>query len=314
MWRSKSTFRNGWLATALAVVAFAVASSVSSAAWAQACCAGAAAVSPGRLLLHEPALVGVRLRAALGIGSYDSSARFRSNPDGSRELDFGEDVFGTLRLFKRGQVSVLVPFVQASRRTASVGSEWGGGVGDVALSARYDFIWAGENHVLPGIAALFGVSVPTGRAPEAARLPLASDATGVGAVRVSFGVALEQVFGPVLVQLSALAAKRANRNVDGVVSERSIEWSATAAVGYSFPSDIGLAGALSYAFEAESSLAGERVPGSAQRLVEASAALSVPLGTFFRAQGALFLTPPFNEMGRNRLAETGVSVTAIRNF
>lgn len=314
MWSSTSTCRNARFTTALGVVVFSLVALMSRAAWAQVCCAGAAAVSPGRLLLHEPALIGVRLRAAAGIGSYDSSARFRANPDGTRELDFGEDVFGTLRVLPRAQVGFLLPFLQASRRTESAGSEWGGGVGDVAFNARYDFVWAGENHVVPGVALLVGISLPSGRAPEAARLPLASDATGVGALRASVGVAVEQLFGPVLFQLSGMAAKRANRDVGGVVSERAIEWSATGAVAYSFPNDVGLAAAISYAFEAESSLDGEQVPRSQQRLLEASLALSVPFGTLFRGQGAVFATPPSSELGRNRLAEAGMSLTAIRSF
>ena len=271
-------------------------------------------MSPGRLLLHEPALVGVRARAALGLGSYDSDGRYRANPDGTRELDFEQDVFGTLRVLKRGQVGILVPILEASRKTKSTDSEFGGGIGDVALSARYDFVWAGENHVVPGIAAVAGVSFPSGRAPEDAHLPLASDATGVGALRVNLGLALEQVFGPVLVQVSALAGKRANREVNGLSSARAVEWNTSLAVGYSFPNDVGLAAAVSYAFEGRSKLDGEEVADSEQRLLEASGAISVPLSQFFRAQGALFLTPPISGVGRNRLAETGASVTVIRSF
>ncbi|HET9933312.1 MAG TPA: transporter [Polyangiaceae bacterium] len=283
-------------------------------AWGQACCAGAAAVTPGRLLLHEPALIGVRVRAALGLGSYGSDGRFRGNPDGTRELDFEQDLFGTLRVLKRGQVGVLLPVLEASRATRSTGSEFGGGLGDVAVSARYDFVWAGENHVVPGIAAFAGASFPSGRAPEDAHLALASDATGVGAVRSSFGLALEQVFGPVLVQASALVAKRANRTVHGLDSARALEWNTTLAVGYSFPSDVGLAAALSYSWEGRSTLDGENIADSEQRLLEASAAISVPLGQFWRAQGALFLTPPISGVGQNRLTEAGASGTIIRSF
>ena len=42
------------------------------AAQAQACCAGASVITPARLELHEKALVGVQLRAAAVIGSYDT--------------------------------------------------------------------------------------------------------------------------------------------------------------------------------------------------------------------------------------------------
>jgi len=46
----------------------------------------------------------------------------------------------------------------------------GGGIGDVNLSLRYDFLVAGQSHIVPGIAALVGLTAPTGRSPNEGKL------------------------------------------------------------------------------------------------------------------------------------------------
>src|SRR5271166_6500175 len=73
-------------------------------AWAQACCAGGSAVTPARLELHEDALVGVQLKAASVIGSYQTDGRFVAPGAGEAEQDFEEDLLGAVRVLQRGQV------------------------------------------------------------------------------------------------------------------------------------------------------------------------------------------------------------------
>lgn len=265
-------------------------------------------------MLHEPALLGARLRGAAVTGSYDTRGAFHGNPQGSRELDFEQALFGSVRVLRRGQAGVLVPVLESYRSSATTGSEFGGGLGDIAVSARYDLVWAGEHRVIPGSALILGLSLPSGRSPEAAEQPLGSDTTGVGAVRASVGLALEQTFGDWLVAFTALASKRANRHVGGVTSARAIEWDLLAALGYSFSHDVGAACLLSYAFEGNASLDGREVAASSKRLLEISFAATAPLGQVFRAQGALFFTPPFDGVGQNRLAEAGLSLSLIRSF
>lgn len=265
-------------------------------------------------MLHEPALVGGRVRGALGIGSYDANRDFRPNPEGTREFDLEEDLFGVVRVLQRGQAGLLVPIFESWRDSASTASETGVGIGDVQVNARYDFLWAGEQIYIPGTALLGAVSLPSGRAPENAKLPLGSDATGVGVVRATLGLAFEQVWGPVLAQLSGFASKQANRHVEGVTSARAIEWSVIAALGYSFANDVGLAASVGYTFEADSSIDGERIPHTAQALLEGAVAVSVPIGRSARAQSAVFVTPPLDGLGQNRHAETGATFTLVRSI
>src|SRR5450432_2748218 len=66
MRRPSSRFRN-----VLAAIAVLAAWGTPSRARAQACCAGGSAVTPGRLQLHEDALVGLQVKAATVFGSYE---------------------------------------------------------------------------------------------------------------------------------------------------------------------------------------------------------------------------------------------------
>lgn len=280
---------------------------------AQACCAGTSALTPGRLALHEDALVGGGLRVASMLGSWDDSARYTRSPPGTSELDFEQDVFGAVRVLERGQVALLVPVVE-TRRVAGGRSELGGGIGDVNLSVRYDFFPAGRSRVIPGIAALAGVTAPTGRSPDEAKKTLATDATGVGAYQLNGGVALEQVFGHWLFNLTGLVQKRTSRSVRGVSTTLGTRFTGLVGVAYTFPSGAALAFFGSYAAEGSAVVDGVAVDGTAQHVVQASVGGMVPLSEKNRLQGNLFIDPPFNGFGRNQPALGGANLTFVRSF
>ena len=83
--------------------------------------------------------MGTQIRAATTLGTFDDGAHYSSvasgNPsDPYRENDFEEDIFGAVRVLRRGQVALLVPIVETQRHEQGLG-EFGGGIGDVNLSA-----------------------------------------------------------------------------------------------------------------------------------------------------------------------------------
>jgi hypothetical protein len=280
----------------------------------QACCAGASAITPGRLALHEQGLLGGQLRAAWMLGSFNRAARFAGSPPGTSEWDFEQDLFGSLRFARRAQLSLLVPVLESRRRTPSTGAEFGAGLGDLNLSARYDFTWAREYRALPGIAALLGVTFPTGRPPESAHLALGSDATGLGAVQLSAGLALERTFGDWLVDVSGLVAKRLNRRSNGVDSELGTQFTGIVAVGYSFPGELAAALVGTYSFEGNASVAGSEVADTAKRQLRLAGAIGATLTDTVRMQGSLFVDPPLAGVGRNSIASSGLTLTLIRSF
>jgi hypothetical protein len=300
-----STFRSA--------VAFGVgllAASVPARARAQACCAGGAAVTPGRLELHEKALVGVQLKAADGIGSYATDGRFVAPAAGATEQDFEEDLIGAVRFLRRAQAALLVPLVETRRSTVRDGAYFGGGIGDVNASARYDFVVAGESLYVPGIALLGGVTFHTGKPVEQASPPLFVDATGIGASQANVALALEQTFGPWLVNAMGMAAARTPRFGETLGMQISL----LAACAYTLPSDAAVALSASYSFEGDATSHGADVPGSSKRLTVVTLSGLWPFAESWRLLGGAFVDPPLSGFGSNQPSSAGLTLTVIRSW
>ena len=280
-------------------------------AFAQACCAGGSALTPGRLQLHEDAAVGLSLKFNDLEGSFDSRRRFLANPRGAHELGFEQDLFATVRAFEHAQFTFLVPFVQTVRWVPSV-SDVGGGLGDMNMAARYDFFGAGQHAIIPGIAALAGLTLPSGRPPETSRRPLATDATGAGMFQVNLGLALEQTFGPFVVNLSGLIALRTRREVNGLSSQLGPQLTALAALGYTFENEAALVLSASYAGETDSFINDTRVMNSGRAQTTLALTGTLPLGDAWRLQGGVNCVLPISGLGQNQTAGPGFTVTLIR--
>ena len=193
--RSSSSSPGAWLVLLVGLLL----TSMPARAFAQACCAGGSVITPARLGMHEDWLVGLQAKAGSVVGSYDLGGHYAPQRSGNTELDFEQDLFAATRLLRRGQLALLVPLVETRRATPQLGAQFGGGVGDVNASARYEIVMAGESHLVPGIALLAGITLPTGRPPESATPPLQSNATGIGAYQINAALAVEQAYGPWLV-------------------------------------------------------------------------------------------------------------------
>jgi hypothetical protein len=313
MSRRQSTFLEAAIAVAI-VIAW------PSLARAQSCCAGAGALTPGRLAPHEDALVGVLSRAATVFGQFTDDGSYASSPSGTSEIDLEQDVFASLRVLRQGQVSLLVPFVETRRRFPSTGAELGGGIGDVNASARYELHLAGRDRWIPGAAVLAGITLPTGTPPDSAHKPLATDATGVGAVQANLGLAIEQLFGPWLVNATLLVAQRTARSVQPVASAPEIherlgtQLTAIAGTAYAFPNDAALAAFLTYTVEGDATINGADAPSTARRTLLVSASGVLPLDDHWRIQGSVAGTPPIASLGRNQPATAAITWTLVRSW
>jgi hypothetical protein len=293
------------------VAAIVVAVAAPRSARAQACCAGAAAVTPGRLALHESMLVGVDARVTDGYGSYDPTGTFLTMPAGTSEVDLEQDVFGAIRVLPRGQVALLVPMIE-TRRAVPGEDAFGGGVGDINLGVRYDFVYATESRHVPGIAVLAGVTVPTGTPPESATSTLATDATGIGAYQANLGIAVEKVFDRWLVGATGLVAKRTTRDVDGVSEALAAQWSGLLAVAYTLSGDTSLAVSGSVTSEGEARIDNMSSVGTHRRLVAISVGGATSITDRVRVQAAVTFDPPIGSFGENQpVAGVGVAGTLI---
>jgi hypothetical protein len=291
---------------------------LSSRAHGQACCAGTDAVTPGRLALHEVALVGTQWKAGDVLGSFDAGGHYRPSPPGASELDLEQDIFGAVRVLGRGQVALLVPLVE-TRRTSQGLSEFGGNIGDVNASLRYDFTLAGVSTAIPGIAALAGLTLPTGTPPDAPNLgPLATGATGIGAYQINAGVAVEQAFGPWLVNATGIVAQRTARTVGSApsqVHERlGSQWTLLVAVAYTFPNEVAIAASASYLIEGDATINGLDTAGTGHRLPTLTLSGVVPLSDTWRLQGGIFDSVPISPWGLNQPAALGLFVTGVRSW
>jgi hypothetical protein len=283
------------------------------AAWAQACCAAAGAVTPARLGLHEDALIGLRVRAAEVLGSYAPDGSYTAQPAHTSEVDFEQDLLAAVRLLERGQLSLMVPLVETYRRVPGVWAG-GGGVGDVNLGARYDLVLAGQARILPGIALLAGLTLPTGKSASDATATLATDATGVGTVQGNGGLALEQVWGKWLVNLTGLVAARAPQSSQGVRETLAPQLTVMAAGAYTFDAPLTAGLCASYAVEGDATIDGASDPDSARRGLTLSAIGFWSATETVHVQGSLFLSPPVSQAGTNQTATVGLSLTALVVF
>jgi hypothetical protein len=292
---------------------------------AQACCAGSGVLTPGRLALHEDALVGTELHASTVLGNYDPTGHYTGQPSGNQEYDFEEDLFAAVRVFRRGQVALLIPFDETWRKEPNLTasgvtstSALGGGIGDANLSLRYDFVLAGESRYVPGIAALAGLTAPTGRPPSSPHAgTFAVDATGTGAWQGNFGLALEQSFGHWLVDVSELFAWRAPFTEQGLDGAPSVDealapqWVTLVGGGYVFRNEAAVALFGSYTLEGSPSINGTPQPNSGRRALVVSVSGSYPVRDNLRIQVSLFSNPPFSGLGAGQTATAGLTFTLI---
>ncbi len=307
-----SSRRSAWISAGFGMASLAFAHQ----ARAQACCAGAGALTPGRLQLHEDALVGTQLHAATVLGSFDDTAHYAKVSAHSSEVDYEEDLFGAVRVLRRGQVALLVPFVETHRNELGLG-EFGGGLGDVNLSARYDFIRSGESRYVPGLAVLTGLTAPTGNPPDDqnANKPLGTNATGIGAWQGNVGLAVEQTYGAWLVNVTELVAFRARRTADfaGVSESETLAPQFVTLLGgaYTFDNDASVALFGSYTFEGTATLNGAPAPDSARRIALVSVSGAYPVTDHLRAQASVFVNPPISGLGMNQTSTTGLTLTIL---
>jgi hypothetical protein len=271
-------------------------------------------VTPARLALHEDALVGTTLHVGGVLGNYAPDGTYTAAAPHTSEVDLEQDVFGAVRVTRRGQLAVLVPFVETYRSVPGIHAT-GGGVGDINVGARYDFVLAGAWRYVPGVALLAGLTMPTGRTVASATAPLAVDATGIGAFQGNVGLALEQTWsGHWLASLTGLVAKRASYTTQGVDESLGTQLTALGAVAYTLRNEaaVGLVG--SYAAEGNATINGATDPNSHKRALTLSVVGVVPFTDALRLQGSLFVNPPVSQVGANQPADAGLTLTLLLGF
>lgn len=166
---------------------------VPGAARGAACCVGSTSPFPVRVGECEKVVVGLGAGIEHGYGRWDRRG-------GVAGLGIAEDaltanVGAGFRLDRRWQVGLIVP-VRANHRVGGETAVWGGGVGDVTLTA----LWDPMEEVYQGAPTVLlsgGVRLPTGRDWSESDGVLLEDVTGLPNPTVNLGVALERSLGKV---------------------------------------------------------------------------------------------------------------------
>jgi hypothetical protein len=280
---------------------------------AQACCAAGTVLTPGRLLLHEDALVGVQMKATGITGSFYPDGTFVRSPPGTAEVDFEQDLIASLRVLSQGQISLTVPLAETWRRAPGI-SDLGGGVGDIQVNARWDATLAGASRTIPGVAVLASLTLPTGLPPEQATHPLASDSTGTGAIQGALGASLEQTFGDWLVNLTGYATLHSTRVIQGIANQLGPSFNGLVAVGYSFKAGPVAAISATYTGSLDARANGAPLPDSARALLTLGASAGYVISDAWRVQGGVFGEPPAAHAGQNQSQGVGGSVTIFRTW
>jgi hypothetical protein len=276
----------------LAVAAVALAP---GSAHAQACCVGTGLVTPARLRMFEDYAVGMQTSFRNVMGSFAPSGSYVASPSGDTEVDLEQDLLAATRFGRHVQVALKVPFVETHRGETG---KTGGGLGDVAANLRYDITFSGDDPWIPGVAILTGVSVPTGRTVEESGDP--SSATGLGSYEPNLGVALEQVRGRMFLSLTGFVSKQTGRTVGSQQVSFGPRITGLLAGGYAFANEVTVGAFVS------------AMRRSDEKLVTSGAAVAVPLGDYWRAQGTLSGDLPFAGWGRNRLTGAGITASLLR--
>ena len=158
---------------------------------------------------------------------------------------------------------------------------------------------------------LAGVTAPTGTPPDKAHKPLATDATGVGAWQANGGVAVEQIYGPWLLNVTQLVAWRAPRSVDGVDEALAPQWVTLVGGAYSFRNETSIALFGSYTVEGHAVVNGSAAPFSSRNVALVTLSGARPLSDSWRVQGGVFMNPPLSGLGRNQTSTAGFTFTLI---
>jgi hypothetical protein len=140
--------------------------------------------------------------------------------------------------------------------------------------------------------------------------PLATDATGTGAFQGVFGLAAEQTFGHVLVNLTGAVTLHSARDVAGMHTQQGPAFATSAAVGWMFDAGPVLALTAAYTAQLEARSDGAAVPDTARRFLRLGVSGGVPFNDSWRIQGGVFSDVP--ALGQNEPAGVGGAATVIR--
>lgn len=286
-------------------------------ALAQSCCAASQTAGPVRLSLSETAAMGLSLDARVYTGRF-AGPDYRRLAHPSQE--FRQTLFGGMRLGESWQIGATLPLIENHRRTLD-DAEWGAGLGDLALQARYELVATGMSMRLPGLAIAATATLPTGRSPQQSiargQSHLLSDVSGAGLWEVGAAPQVEWIFGKAFLAMEAGAYKALSASG---LNSKSLRWSGRLSFGRPIPLPLFWDEALYLAASANITHGGASYQNGAPipETLERATSLSVQAGAYLSESTYLMLRAtwdlPFNHTGHARQVGPGAGLLMKKVF
>ena len=283
----------------------------SASALGQACCAGGQAVTPIRLGDFERGAVGLVLRTVGGLGSVDAYGKWQAATPGTQDINLEQDLLAAVRVTKRVQVALTLPWLEMARRVPGVPWSLGQGLGDIDLAARADVLRLDDARPWPAVAVIAGVTMPTGRPADQSKRPLASDVTGTGAWQMRAALVLERQWQPWLLQVAGAMTWATPRTVGELRSQQGLSGSVTAALVRELPLDLFASLSASWLGSGAARLNGEALADSERSLWSAAAALMWQTSAVLRVHGGLTTQLPLPGLSQNATVSLGGVLGAV---
>lgn len=271
-------------------------------------------VTPARLALHEDWALGLQMRARSNPGSYGVDGHYQAS--GGVEQIFEQDIAASARITDNAQAGIMIPMIQTHRNASGL-DDWGSGIGDLSLTARYDFLLPAQALYWPGVGLLVSSTLPTGTPPDKATHLLAADATGEGTYDLTVGVNIDKSVEHVYAGVSGWATHRFARTVSvpgsmPISESFALRWTLLAVVSYVFENESALGIQVSTMNEGIATING--VADRTTRLRTSTIGLAgvLPVRDNWRIQGSLFSDIMMASFGRNEPAGYGLTAALVR--
>lgn len=283
-------------------------------AHASACCGSGHGLGQ-RLNRDEQAAVTMSLRVADRFGSHDPTGRFFTVPSGIIDGDGRAEISGLFAPVPRLQLGITLPFILNIRQFGP-DFAYGGGLGDLSASGRFDIVPLATSSAWPAIALTAGLTLPTGRSAAEAQDALAADATGLGVAEFRPGVFLEKSFSG---QASAIFAgslglRTPTMDARGKPSELAPRLRLIAAAGPVFDNGLSLSMGLIHEREQAPSIGGVTSPDGHRVRTAALAFVGYDISMHYTLLGSIEVDLPFAHAGRNEPASAALSIGLRRSF
>jgi len=281
---------------------------------AAACCGSGHGLGQ-RLGPSERAAISISLRGADRFGGHGYDGAFALAPPGVLDLEGRAELGVLVAPVSRLQLGLVAPLVLSARRSGDV-SATGGGLGDLAFSARFDVVPLSSAGALPAIAITTALTVPTGRSAADTTDPLAAGATGLGAFEVRPGIFIEKNFDGAATAIfsASVGLRTAMTDARGERVELGPRARFVAAAGPIFDSGLSLSGGVVHEIEAAPSIAGATTPGADRRRTAALVFAGYDISSRYTLLASLEADLPIPVIGKNEPSAVALAIGLRRAF